>query len=128
METEGSAAAGREMLFEGRLVTQVSVGREGGAATGGWDEIIPGHRTTVPHEIKPTHSFLLTRQPAWKLWKDVNVDLKILFRPPLPSLHVHHVQGVFQQPELHLVILSATGQVGRRGVHLQKPPARGEGG
>lgn len=93
------------------------------------------HRTGVPHEIKPTHSLLFTRQPAWKSGKDIVANLNLLFRhlsadvrphrPPLPSLHIHHVQGVFQQPELHLVIVSATGQVGGGGIHLQKPPAGG---
>lgn len=42
-------------------------------------------------------------------------------RRSLPSLHIDNVQGVFQQPELHLIILSATGQVGRRGVYLKEP-------
>lgn len=76
-------------------------------------DIVEGHKCKFEPSVPPHQR----RRQAWPTteWTE----------PSLPSLHIDHVQGVFQQPELHLVILSATGQVGRRGIHLQKPPARG---
>lgn len=37
---------------------------------------------------------------------------------PLPSLHVHYVERVFQKPILHFIILLTAGRERRGGVHF----------